>query len=85
MIDITSILNQRIIEPKTKKAQSTSNQQLAVEIAESFNDLKHIGIYMKICKKFPEPYVRHIWKCVKEINVNGNPGAYFTKIIYKNK
>lgn len=82
MDNIKEILNNKFIKPK--KGQATAHQQLAVEIAESFNDTKHLGIYFKICKTFPEPYIRRIWGLVKEANPT-NKGAYFTKLIFAQK
>lgn len=69
-------------QPPKQKFQSTPHQQLAAEIAEDFNDVKHIGVYMRICKQYPDSFVRGVWATVKEIGPR-NPGAYFTKLIYK--
>ena len=78
---IGDVLKDRLALP-AKKGQATRHQQLAVEIAEEFYDMKHIGIYMKICKKFDENYVRRILGLVREIRPS-NPGPYFTKLIFK--
>ena len=66
-----------------KSGQATPHQQLAVEIAESFGDVSHIGVYLKICKQFDLNAVRKIWRETLETRAQ-NPGAYFTKIIYDN-
>ncbi len=71
---------------KTKQSQtgqSTPHQQLAAEIAESFGDVAHIGMYMRICKQYHLDMVRKIWREVLEVRPK-NPGAYFTSVVYKN-
>ncbi len=83
---IGSILTQKNVEknysaPKNK-FQATRHQELAVSIAEEFNDIKHIGIYMRACKKHPESYIRYLLATIRELKPN-NPGAYFTKLINK--
>lgn len=59
----------------------TRHQDLAVQIATDFGDMKNIGIYMRICKQFDDSFVRRIWSTVKEIRPQ-NPGKYFVKCIY---
>ena len=62
--------------------QATAHQQLAAEIAESFDDVAHIGVYMRICKRHNLNIVRKIWKEVFEMRPS-NPGAYFTSVVHK--
>ena len=76
---IESILKNK----QSAKGQATAHQQLAAEIAESFHDMAHIGMYMRICKLYDLNMVRKIWKEVFEMRPN-NPGAYFTRVAYKN-
>ncbi len=65
----------------TIKKQATAHQQLAADIAESFSDVRHIGVYLKICKRFDMNLVRKAWKETLEARPN-NPGAYFTSVVY---
>jgi len=66
---------------ETQKVHS-AHQQLAIDVAKGFDDMDHIGIYMKICKVFPDYFVRKKVTLVKEMNPR-NPGRYFTSIMFK--
>jgi len=83
MFSFADILDKRDFDnfsAKKDKYQATKHQQLAVEIAKEFNDMRHIGVYMRICKKCSESYVRRIWAMVKEYKPK-NKGAYFVRLI----
>lgn len=85
MFSFADILDKRDFDnfsTSKKKFQATKHQQLAVEIAKEFNDMKHIGMYMGICKRYSESYVRRIWAMVKEYKPK-NKGAYFVRLINK--
>ena len=72
----------KIKDRKPSSRIHTRHQDLAVQIAQDFGDMKHIGVYMRICKKFDDSFVRRMWAITKEISP-ANKGKYFTSAIYK--
>ena len=83
MEGINSILDRHAVKPEDKKLQSTRHQQVALDIATDFDDLKSIGIYMKICKKLNLDYVVRMAKKVKSNSQIRNKGRYFASIMLK--
>lgn len=71
----------RVRQAKKKKIQATYHQQLATEIAEAFGDIKHIGMYMKVCKTFDTGFVKNVFDYVKSKRDVKNQGAYFMTMV----
>jgi len=75
-------LKKRGVESKAQGIQSTMHQQDAVETAEMLNDIKSIGIYLKLFKN----YHRHgliscrDWVMTKKFR---EPGRVFVKTFHR--
>jgi hypothetical protein len=86
MFSFADILDKRDFDnfsAKKDKYQATKHQQLAVDLAKDFNDMKNIGRYMWLCKRIPESRIRYVWSLTKDYKPN-NRGAYFMRLINKN-
>lgn len=65
-------------------AIKTRIQLLGWDLAQTLNDEKHLGLYLRLAKRYPESFLRGILSEVKDIASRKkieNKGAYFTKII----
>lgn len=63
-----------------KKYQATHHQQIAVEIAEAFDDMKNIGRYMRVCKKNKDLAHATYIDIMERPNVR-NKAAYFFSLM----
>lgn len=72
------------IRPSESFSPQTSEELLALDIAESFQDKENLALYLNFCKKYPEPIIRRAWGEVKETpaqKIKKSQGAYFTFLV----
>jgi len=68
---------------RKNKKQATLHQQTAEDIAKEFNDLDHIGLYMKLCKLYPHHTIIQTLEKVRASKNPRNKGALFTHLLLK--
>lgn len=73
------VLEKRAQLSKAQKVQATRHQELAVKIAERFHDMKSLGIFLRLCKKYPEAKIR---RCMEQAQGKDNPGRYFVWLMH---
>ncbi|MFA5393972.1 MAG: hypothetical protein WC081_06195 [Candidatus Ratteibacteria bacterium] len=64
----------------------TKNELLAMEISNGLNDKESLRAYLSLCRKYPEPFLRKVYKEVKELpieKIKKSRGALFTYLIQK--
>lgn len=80
MYRLGDILKKKLENNKKEKAQATYHQDIAVKIAESFNDMKSIGMYMNICKRYGAGLVKAEWEYIMSRKDIKNPVGYFLSL-----
>lgn len=86
MKKLTLELLTQIMKKKKNYRVSTRFQEVGIEIANKLDDKKHLGLYIKLAKKYGEIFLRGIMDEVLEIDIRHsikNKGAYFLTLIQK--
>ena len=84
-IDKLKIKNSKSLNPKRFKPQ-TKEALLALDLAETLDDLPGLPLYLSLTKKYPEPFLRRALSEVKEIpadKIKKSRGAYFNYLVQK--
>lgn len=64
-----------------QKAQATRHQALALSLSDALGDRKSIGIYMRVCKKYPEFTIVSVRDYVLSKVGIRNRGRYFMTVL----
>ncbi|MFA5386505.1 MAG: helix-turn-helix domain-containing protein [Candidatus Paceibacterota bacterium] len=93
--DIDNNINKNVVNNVVRNLTSMNNENdslytkdelLAMEISNGLNDKENLRAYLSLCRKYPEPFLRKVYKEVKELpieKIKKSRGALFTYLIQK--
>jgi DNA-binding transcriptional ArsR family regulator len=93
--DIDNNINKNVVNNVVRNLTNMNNENdslftkdelLAMEISHGLNDKENLRAYLSLCRKYPEPFLRKIYKEVKELpieKIKKSRGALFTYLIQK--